>query len=507
MAPTPSGGAPWPPPWLPPHPKSPRTLPIDDFIQISKAARSEMGEEVVTDLISFMDKAGYTQTTGSFRITEGGIEMASVPRQSINGQVNIYIGSIGDSIIEENLKKNDGTYYAGVQKSAGRTNGISGTSGIVRAKGTIADTVNLAQKNTGRVGGVVSHEITHAIDKTAGYASGYDFAGSGINPRMEKGLQKVRELITNKELSPDEAFRQSGIMEAMEDWARGYGSSEALADTGKVSSLKRVSEADPELARRIGLDDSGEFRLPLKMDLDDSGKLVTTEQTTKRTFGLDILDKFIGNQLYDKETSLGSGYSAGEMESTWERFPGYEHTYRNELKKLGVSDEVLEESAQRQKAVAAANYAARVGGIGPEEELLFEIAAEKRGKSRITKSYPRNFLEELYDEEYKRQRVKGRFNIEIVDDVVDDVSEIVSQAKVKPDFWLAGLTLKPNQMPVTGHVSQALNSSLDDVGESVARRIPPQPVLEVGSGKATRKTLQRIVQSGMTAKRIAKNIF
>lgn len=558
MAPSPSGRA----PMLPPSPSSPRTLPIDDFIQISDAARANMGEEVVTDLQSFMDRAGYTQTTGSFRITEGGVEMASVPRQSINGQVNVYVGSMGDEVVEANLARGgmgtgEASYAGGVQLGARSAKGIEGTAGINRGTGQVADVVQRVESNWDgslsggkpKLFGTMSHEITHATDMVAG---GYftdirnGYATGLANPRISQDISESMGFfhkLIEEGVSPDQAFEMSRISESVEAYSSVYGSSEALADTGQISALRRVAENDPELARRLGLDDASEFTMK--------------GQTRQRTLKLDILDKSVGNKVMSDE-SIASAYTLGGFKSGFDMY-GLTET----LREAGVSEELLEESSARQRVISAATYAARVGGFeeGSEELELLDNAAKNRGSYTLREEYVKkqqgklelgtkkildetedffeaqekmklfteelekeNPLQDLYDEVYERERAKGRFNVDVVDDTIDDVSEIVASAGADPQTrqptqgrprlqvgkdGSIRLAKEPevDQIPMERMSGRVVQASVDDAAEYVARRIPPQPVLEVGSGKATRKTLQRIVESGMTAKRVIRSVI
>jgi hypothetical protein len=483
MAPAPPGNG----PLLPPHPKAPRTLPIDDFIQISDAARANMGEEVVTDLASFMDKAGYTQTSGSFRITEGGIEMASVPRQSVNAQANVYIGSMGDEIVEGNLRREGTQYgYAGGTASRVAPSGIEGTAGINQGpgvKGNVVMTQNLPEglgPNSGnaRVGklvGTISHELTHIADMEAGLNPG---ELRSINSNINKTALSIHESINvaRQEFekgnygSIDEAMRASGVLEAHQEFGRALGTFESLADTGKVSAVRRVVEQDPELGGRIGFSSVS-----------------------------DIADSVVG------DGDLASAYAKGGFRDA----TGHAGTQRL-LEEAGVSQELIDEINHSTRVISSATYAARTGGV---ESQTLEEGLELQGRRSYLDA--ENLSEEkkiqygrLYDEEYQAQRAKGRFNIDVVDDVVDDVSEIVSQAGVKPETTgRPRLRLNMDEMPLAGRVSTAVDSSLGDAAESAARRVPPQPILEVGSGKASRKTLERIVESGMTAKRVIRSIF
>jgi hypothetical protein len=551
MAPAPSGR----PPILPPHPKSPRTLPIDDFIQISDAAKGIAGEGVITDLQSFMDATGYTSTSGSFRVTAGSVELASIPRQSINGQVNVYVGAVGERVIDKHLpgttvgmaSPSVGVSFPELNETPGISPRSSGSSDILIK--TSPDDVVEGRYMFNRQATVLSHEIGHAIDFAGESITGSQLTSlKRASDKSSDILDNVKELkrLIDSGMDQEEALNQSGVRQSVFSYARGYGESEALADTSAVSSYRRLAENNPELARKMGLDDTGDFTM--------------FGETRQRTLSLDVVDRFSGNRMGVETASqsvpqqevnmkIGSGYTLGKFDDSMMQG---RVDVAAQLRSAGVSDDLIEELSEQSKVVSAATYAARVGGFeeGSEELEILGKSARARGKvslsganydeqiqsaqeelaaaetdmqragkyageksrERVEKARQkverfetlRERNSRLYDEVFEEEIVKGRYNI----DVVDDVSEIVSEAKeevIRPR--LDALSDQEPRASVSARVSTAVDASLDDAAESVARRIPPQPVLEVGSGKASRKTLQRIVESGMTAKRVARTIL
>lgn len=527
MAPSPSGRA----PMLPPSPSSPRTLPIDDFIQISDAARSTVGEEVITDLSSFIESAGFTQTTGSFRITEGGVEMASIPRESINRQVNVYVGSMGDEIVDKNLVRPNYTAL-GVSTGQKTPEGIAGTAGIVEGAGKRNIVTRVGEKGDSslKMLGTVAHELTHEIDRDeiGRLRSVSDQAPKkSIANRVAEASEAHRAGAFS---SFDEAFRAVGGMEAVGGAGRELATMESLADTGKISGYRRVIEDNPELARRLGITDEGRIQYA-SMGIDED-----------RTLLGDVVDRFTGNRaLRNDPSSLTTAYAAGEFSDvTKGRIGGFdEYEYRklfseagieveddfvysheNVIKKLGGSDELLREIDTTHRVTAAATYSARIGGAGQDtvEGRLLAETSEVRARTSYKKvgdltDEEKIKYEAMFNEVREQELPKGRFDVEVdttpvvprqvtgsIEDSYDELYDL--EPKISSSLDEAVESIPPSR--TTGRVVQA---SVDDAAESVARRIPPQPVLEVGSGKATRKTLQRIVESGMTAKRVIRSVI
>jgi len=387
-------------------PNTPATSSIDDFLQISDAARANIGEETINDLMRFVDQAGYTQTSGSFRITEGGIEMASVPRQSINNQTNIYIGSLGDEIVEGNLRR-PGTRYGYAKGSAGPNapSGIEGTAGIKEGfgtKGNIVMTQNLPEglgprSGYARVGGLVgniAHELTHIADSEAGLSSGQlRSINSNINQTaisIHDSINLAREEFEKGNYrSIDEAMRASGVLEAHQEFGRAVGTVESLADTGKISSLRRVTEQDPELGRRLGFSSIS-----------------------------NVVDSVV------KEGELASAYTRGGFRDAT--------VHAGTLKLLqeaGVSQELIDEINHSSRVIASATYASRTGGV--ESEALDQGLETQARRSYLEAEgltdeqkvqYGR-----LFDEEYQSQKVKGRFNIDVLDDISEAAEKLESE--------------------------------------------------------------------------------
>jgi len=521
------------PSMLPPSPKSPRTLPVDDFIQISDAARGAVGEEVITDLSSFIESAGFTQTTGSFRITEGGVEMASVPRQSINGQVNVYIGSMGDEIVDKNLVRPNYTAL-GISTGQRTPEGIQGTAGIVEGAGKRNVVTRVGEKGDSPIKmlGTIAHELTHEVDRdeTGRLRS---VSGHGPKKSIANRVAEASEAYRSGAYSSfDEAFRAVGGMKAAGEAGREFATKESLADTGKISGYRRVIEDNPELARGLGITDEGRIQYA-SMGIDED-----------RTLLGDVVDRFTGNKARRGDSSsLTSGYAAGEFaDVTKGRIGGFDeyeykkifteagieveddfvYTHENVIKKLGGSDELLKEIDTTHRVIAAATYSARIGGAGQDtvEGRILAETSEVRARTSYKKvgdltDEEKIKYEAMFDEVREQELPKGRFNVDVVDDAVDDVSEIVASAGVEPQARQATqgrprLSIKTTQLdelPMEGVTGRVVQSSVDDAAESVSRRVPPQPILEVGSGKATRNTMKRIVESGMTAKRVMRSIF
>ena len=529
MAPAPPGNR----PLLPPHPKAPRTLPIDDFIQVSDAARAEMGEEVITDLSSFLDRAGFTQTSGSFRITEGGVELASVPRQSINGQINVYIGSKSDDIVKEELTRGSSMAY-GTALGEKAPRGIESTAGISEGAGKkniVARTVDLTSEESSQSSlkslGIITHELTHEVDRAAGGAteSFASIQGKTLYFSIEGQVNAAKKAVERGEFATfDEAFRGLGdgsIFDEISEAGRRLGTVEALGDTGQISAFRRAIDQDPEMVRRLGISDSGRATYS------------TLGIDQERTLMSDVVDRYSGKQASARSDSLTSSYVLGDFGNAPTQKKSGGSTMADLMRQAGASDELIQEVDATYRVSATATYSARVGGVAQgsvEEEILAgstEIRGRNSYKNRGYSDELTGKMEGLYDRVREQELPKGRFDVEVVDDVIDDVSEIVSQAGVKPEpeqkprIRLAAKKIEDSfdepyftslaedtEVPKLGaRVSTAVDSSLDDAAEAVARRVPPQPILEVGSGKASRKTLERIVESGMTAKRVIKSIF
>jgi len=510
---------------------TPRTLSIDDFIQISHAARADIGEEVISDLSSFMDRAGYTQTTGSFRITQGGVEMASVPRKSITGQVNVYVGSMGDEMISKNLLTR-GSDVLAVQMSALKAKGIEGTAGISVGKGELADIIlNVHSKSRLPIFGTLSHELGHSLDRAAGEIL---FSGLLTNDTYEhpilkllgteqvqnatgyrdsrtllgilEGVDRFKDLL-DEGVSADEALKMSDLLRHYEYLAETHGASEALADTSNYSAIRRVAENNPELARRLGLDDTAtEFTINFK--------------TYKKTLKMDILSKLYDfSAIFDDGGSLSNAYTIGNFKPAIDTFGLIDFA------KEGVSQDLLNKIRLRHSIISAATYAARVGGFeeGSDEFEIIDSTARGAGQtfSRMEvmrqkfyesnkKLYEETEFYKLYEETYQRQRLKGRFNIDIIDDISDTriepeivstATEVIDEAKTidvtGKDRVTARVIDEAKTIDATGkdRVTARISSS--------PRRSPPAAKVPSLTKKASRSTASQMSRTQEIAGAVA----